>query len=220
MYPRQLTSVVWLHHSFYMKKYIIGKKIGMTQTYTEEGRAVPVTEILISSCTVTQVKTQEKDGYVAVQFGYGLRKEKNMKKPQKGHVKDLGNFAYFREFRVEDPTQYAVGDVLKIDQFAEGELVNVSGTTVGKGFQGVVKRHGFSGSPASHGHKDQLRMPGSIGAGGPQRVFKGTRMGGQMGNVKSTTSNLKIIKINPETNSVFVKGAVPGSRNSLVAIFA
>ncbi len=220
MYPRQLTSVVWLHHSFYMKKYIIGKKIGMTQTYTEEGRAVPVTVISISPCVVTQVKTMEKDGYVAVQFGYGMRKEKNMKKPQKGHVKDLGNFAYFREFRVDDATQYSVGDSLKMDQFAEGELVNVSGTTVGKGFQGVVKRHGFSGSPASHGHKDQLRMPGSIGAGGPQRVFKGTRMGGQMGNVKSTTSNLKIIKIDSETNSVHVKGAVPGPRNSLVSIFA
>lgn len=192
----------------------------MTQTFTAEGKAVPVTEISINTCVITQVKSNEKDGYTAIQVGYGLRKEKNMKKPQKGHVKDLGNFAYFREFRVEDAAQYTVGDVLKIDQFAEGEVVKVSGTTIGKGFQGVVKRHGFSGSPASHGHKDQLRMPGSIGAGGPQRVFKGTRMGGQMGSVKHTTSGLKIVKIDPETNSVYVKGAVPGSRNSLVAIFA
>lgn len=192
----------------------------MTQTFTSEGKVVPVTEISINSCVITQVKSNEKDGYTAIQVGYGVRKEKNMKKPQKGHVKDLGNFAYFREFRVEDAAQYSVGDVLKIDQFTEGEIVKISGTTIGKGFQGVVKRHGFSGSPASHGHKDQLRMPGSIGAGGPQRVFKGTRMGGQMGSVKHTTSGLEIVKINPETNSVYVKGAVPGSRNSLVAIFA
>lgn len=202
-----------------MKKCIIGKKLGMTQTYTETGRMLPITVIAVGSCVVTQVKTKDTDGYTAIQVGFGERKAKNMKKPQQGHVKDRGNFASFREFRIPEDATYTVGDVLKIDQFASGDVVHVAGTSKGKGFQGSVRRHGFSGSPASHGHKDQLRMPGSIGAGGPQRVFKGTRMAGQMGNTKHTTRNLEVIKVDADSNELHIKGAVPGSRNSFVAVY-
>lgn len=191
----------------------------MTQTYTANGRVVPITILSVGPCVVTQIMNQDKDGYSAVQVGYGNRKKKNIAKAQQGHMKDLGSFAQLKEFRVDDNSAYKVGDTLNVEQFEEGEKVKVSGTSKGKGFQGVVKRHGFSGSPASHGHKDQLRMPGSIGATGPQKVFKGTKMAGQMGNKPSTSLNLEIVKVDSDNNELHVKGAVPGARNSLIAVF-
>ncbi len=192
----------------------------MTQVYTDNGVAVPVTVLKAGPCVVTQVKTVDGEGYRSFQIGYGTKKEKNMTKPEKGHLKGNGNFAILREFRFDEEVSHEVGQQLNVDQFEVGEKVKVTGTSKGKGFQGVVKRHGFSGAPASHGHKDQQRMPGSIGATGPQKVFKGTKMGGQMGNVRSTVTNLEVVKVDTENNEIYVKGAVPGARNSYIYISA
>ncbi|MCD4705586.1 50S ribosomal protein L3, partial [bacterium] len=172
--------------------------------------------------------TAEKDGYNAVQVGYGFKKGIN--KPEKGHLKKVLNFAksaskdilsfrYLKEFRV-DKTEFKQGDLLDINSFVVGDKVKVSGISKGKGFQGVVKRHGFKCQPTTHGTKDQVRMPGSIGATGPAHVFKGTKMGGQMGNSKTTVTNLEIVEIDKENNLIKVKGAVPGHRNTLIAIKA
>ncbi len=206
-------------------KYILGKKIEMTQIFTEAGEAAPVTKISAGPCTVVQVKTAEKDGYSAVQFGYGEKKAKNISKPQQNHMKGLGNFRYLREARIstdknrdEHGLDLKRGDVVDISNFNEGEKIQITANSKGKGFQGVVKRHGFHGSPASHGHKDQLRMPGSIGATGPAHVFKGTKMGGHMGDEQVTVKNLEVIKVDAEKNEIYVKGAVPGARNGLVII--
>ncbi|MDP3970403.1 MAG: 50S ribosomal protein L3 [bacterium] len=200
-----------------MKKFIVGKKIEMTQIYNDSGNVVPVTVVDIQPCVVTQVKNKETDGYIAVQVGYGVQKKSRIAKPQQGHTKDVGYFAGFKEFRTAE--EYKVGDKIDVSQFELGDEVKVSGVSKGKGFQGVVKRYGFKGAPKSHGTKDQVRMPGSIGATGPQRVFKGTRMGGQMGNQGSTVSNLTVEKIDIEKNQVYLRGAVPGARNSLVTIY-
>ena len=198
-------------------KFIIAEKIEMTQRFQEDGTAVPVTLLKAEPSTVTQVKTQEKDGYDAVQVGHDEVKKAN--KTLSGHLKSVGKlFRTLKEFRTEGGATLAVGDQVGVSQFAPGEYVKVTGTSKGKGFQGVVKRHGFSGSPASHGHKDQLRMPGSIGATGPARVFKGTRMGGNMGNEQVTVTNLQIVDIDEKTNVIAVKGAVPGARGSQIVI--
>ena len=196
-------------------KYIIGKKQEMTQLWQGDN-VVAVTKITAGPCVVTQVKDEKKDGYKAVQLGYGTRKPKNINKPQKGHFKELGNFAATREFK--DNTEVSVGDNIKVDTFATGDTVDVIGTTKGKGFQGVVKRWGFSGSKKTHGNKDQLRMPGSIGATGPAHVFKGTKMGGRMGGDRQTMKNLEVVEVDEKENVIYIKGAVPGSRNSLVMI--
>ena len=200
-------------------KFIIGKKIEMTQVWQGE-TVVAVTKVKAGRCVVTQVKNIEKDGYSAVQLGFGVRKEKNIKKPQKGHFKKLGNFAKVREFRLsdEEAAKLKTGDMIDISSFAEGDKIQVTSTSKGKGFQGVVKRHGFKGTKKTHGNKDQLRMPGSIGATGPAHVFKGTRMGGRMGGDRVTIKNLEIAGVDLENDILMIKGPVSGARNSLVLV--
>lgn len=200
-------------------KFILGRKIEMTQKFKDDGVVVPVTLIKTEPCVVTQVKTQEKDGYNAIQIGCEV--SKNLSKSLRGHLKDLGDLRSIREFRVDEEKVKELnrGDKIENSIFEEGEMVVVSGITKGRGFQGVVKRHGFSGGPASHGHKDQLRMPGSIGDTGAAKVSKGRRMGGRMGGSQVTVQNLEIIEVNKEQNVLAIKGAVPGHRNSLVLIY-
>jgi len=197
-------------------KFIIGKKIEMTQVWQGD-KVVAVTRVQAGPCVVTQVKNVEKDGYEAIQVGFGVRKEKNINKPQRGHTKGLGNFSAMREFRVE-AGQVKTGDRIEVGTFTVGDGIQVSGVSKGKGFQGVVRRHGFSGSKKTHGNKDQLRMPGSAGATGPAHVFKGMRMGGRMGGDNVTTKNLEIVEVDVENNILSIKGAVPGARNGLVLI--
>lgn len=198
------------------QKFILGKKVEMTQIFEEDGRVVPVTVIEAGPCAVTQVRTEEKDGYNAVQIGFGSKKKAD--KPTAGHLKDMENFRYLKEFRVDSAEGYEKGQKIDASSFEKGEKVDVMGISKGKGFQGVVRRHGFHGSPASHGHKDQLRMPGSIGATEPARVFKGTRMAGHMGTDRTTVKNLKIAAVDAGKGRLMVKGAVPGARNSLVLV--
>lgn len=199
--------------------FIIARKIEMSQEFGADGVVSPVTVLEAGPIVVTQVKNDESDGYSAVQVGFGSRKVKNISKPVQGHLKDLGPFKILKEFRVEnDGGDYKVGQEIKVDIFAPGDYVDATGTSIGKGFAGVVKRHGFHGSPASHGHKDQLRMPGSIGSQDPQHVFKGKRMGGHMGAEKVTTKNLEVVSIDVDNNRINVKGAVPGSNGSIVLL--
>lgn len=190
----------------------------MTQVWKGD-KAIAVTPVLASPCVVSQVKTQEKDSYEALQLAYGIRKEKNIKKPQLGHFKKTGvKPAHVREFRIPGSDTFKIGDVVSVETFSEGDIINVTGVSKGKGFQGVVKRHGFHGFRKTHGNKDQERMPGSIGPKGPAHVFKGTKMGGRMGGERVTTTNLEIISINSEDNIIYIKGAVPGAINGLVMI--
>ena len=197
-------------------KFIIGKKIEMGQAWNEKGEVVPVTWIKATPCQVVQVKTEKKDGYDAVQIGCDEKKRLN--KPMSGHLKGLPKFRYLKEFRVADSGEYEKGQEINVTIFEPGEKVKVSGVSKGRGFQGVVKRHGFSGGPASHGHKDQLRMPGSIGSTDAARVFPGTRMPGHMGAERVTVLNLEIVEVKEKENRLALKGAVPGARNSLIEI--
>jgi len=192
----------------------------MTQKFAPDGAVIPVTKVIAGPCVVVQIKTEKNDGYSAVQLGFGLKKSKNINKPQTGHLKKLGNFRYLREFRIPEAeaAKLALGSKITSQVFQSGDMVKVTGLSKGKGFQGVVRRHGFHGSPATHGHKDQLRMPGSIGAGGNQHVLKGRRMPGQMGDSQVTVLNLEVVEINPENNEIFVKGALPGARNNLLLL--
>ena len=192
----------------------------MTQKFAPDGAVIPVTKVIAGPCVVVQIKTEKNDGYSAVQLGFGLKKSKNINKPQTGHLKKLGNFRYLREFRIPEAeaAKLALGSTITSQVFQSGDMVKVTGLSKGKGFQGVVRRHGFHGSPATHGHKDQLRMPGSIGAGGNQHVLKGRRMPGQMGDSQVTVLNLEVVEINPENNEIFVKGALPGARNNLLLL--
>ena len=198
-------------------KVLLGKKLEMTQVFNENGKVVPVTLIEAGPCTVAAVR-ENPAGVKTKQLGFDTKKSVN--KAQKEEWKDLGSFAIVREFPVGDGEELERGQTLDISLFEVGQNVDVIGTSKGKGFQGVVKRHGFSGSPASHGHKDQLRMPGSIGSTGPQRVFKGTRMAGRMGGKQVTVKNLEVVQIDKARNIIAVKGAVPGSRGSFVTIRA
>ncbi len=198
----------------------------MTQVFNEQGRAIPITLIQAGPCFVTQKKTLDKDGYSAVQIGFGGMKEKKMTKAKKGHLKKCQmsnvkcqNLKYLREFRVDNPEMEA-GQEIKADIFQEGDLVKVVGTSKGKGFAGVVKRHHFAGGPATHGQKHSLRAPGSIGATFPERVPKGRRMAGRMGGERSTVRGLKIIKVDAENNIIAVNGAVPGIRGALLEIMS
>ena len=201
---------------------IIGKKIGMTSVYSAAGKNIPCTVIEAGPCVVTQVRTLEKDGYTAVQLAYGEKKEKNTSKPMQGHFKKAGTtpkrfIAEFHDFE----TEMNLGDVVTITElFNEGENVDVIGTSKGKGFQGVVKRHGFSGvGEASHGQHDRQRAPGSIGGSSyPSRVFKGMRMAGRMGGDRVKMKGLKVVKIFPEKNYILVTGSVPGHNGSIVLI--
>ncbi|MFA4954112.1 MAG: 50S ribosomal protein L3 [Patescibacteria group bacterium] len=196
-------------------KFILAKKLEMSQVFKADGTVVPVTLVQAGPCIVTQVKAKDKDGYVAVQLGF--RSVKKLNKPELGHLKDLQNMQVLREFRLDDTADFARGKAIEAGIFAAGDVVNVVGTSKGKGFQGVVKRHHFHGHPPTHGHKDQERMPGSIGAGGVQHVMKGRRMGGRMGDETVTVKNLEIVEVR-DGGILAVKGAVPGARNSILEI--
>ncbi len=196
--------------------FILAKKIGMTQRFHENGNVIPVTIVEAGPCVITQVKTADKDGYSAVQIGFGIAKRST--KARQGHVKDLPAVQHLKEVRVDDAKDLARGTTIDASTFAVGNVVQVTGTAKGKGFQGVVRRHGFRGGPASHGHKDNLRMPGSVGATFPQHIMKGLRMAGRMGGQKSTVINLDVVEVDKEKNLIALKGAVPGSRGSLLLI--
>lgn len=208
--------LVCVNRTFFMK-FILGKKLNMSQTYSDAGVAIPVTIVSCGPCVVTRTKTKETDGYAAVQIGYGEIKKKRVPKPVLGQLKELGPFRFLREFRVESADMKR-GDAVTVETFAKGDMVDVTGFTKGKGFQGVVKRHGFHGHPKSHGHKDQMRMPGAIGAGGVQRVFKGKRMGGHMGHTQVTVKNLEIVALDAAQGTMSLKGAVPGPNGELLAL--
>lgn len=190
----------------------------MTQKFQADGRVVPVTVVEAGPCTVVQVKSKDKDSYNAVQVGFAIKKGVN--KPLAGHLKNLENFRYLKEFRLDNVENFARAKVFDVSSFSAGDNLKVTATSKGKGFQGVVRRHGFHGSPATHGHKDQHRMPGSVGATDSARVFKGTRMGGHMGTDTVTVKNLELIEVDVDKNLLYIKGAVPGSRNALVTIWA
>jgi large subunit ribosomal protein L3 len=200
---------------------IIGRKLGMTQIFGDGGAAVPVTVVEAGPCPVLQVKSEESNGYAALQLGFGAQTAKRTTRAEAGHAAKAGiDFApaTLREFRVESTDGFEVGQKLTVDQFQAGDKVKVTGTTKGRGFQGVVKRHGFRGRPASHGHPKK-RNPGTLGPGtNPSRVIKGKKMPGQMGAAQQTVRNLRIERVDAERNLVYIRGAVPGARNSLVFI--
>ena len=197
---------------------LIGRKLGMTQIFDDSGLARPVTVIEAGPCVVTQVRSADKDGYEAVQLGFGI--SKNLNKPQQGHVRASGHLVKtLREFKADDYTAVAVGQVFKVDTFAVGDVIDVTGTSKGRGFQGVMKRHGFSGGPASHGQSDRERAPGSIGSSAtPGRVFKGMKMAGHMGNERVTVQNLKVLRVDAERNLLLVEGSVPGPNTGTLLI--
>ncbi len=190
----------------------------MTQVWSGD-HVWGVTPVQVGPCTITQIRLKEKDGYSALQLAYGVRKEKNINKPQLGHYKKTGvKPTFVKEFRVDDTSSFKEGDVISAGTFSAGDIVSVTATSKGRGFQGVVKRHHFAGGRKTHGNKDQERMPGSIGPKGPAHVFKGTRMGGRMGGERVTVSNLEIISVDEENNVIFLKGAVPGAINTFVMV--
>ena len=196
---------------------IIGRKLGMTQIFRENGKVEAVTAVEAGPCTVVQIKTSEKEGYNAVQFGFG--ESKRLNSPRRGHLKGLGEFRHIREFRVDDTESVEVGDKVDVSMFEEGDLVDVTGISKSKGFAGVVKRHGFAGGPKTHGQSDRHRHPGSIGAtSSPGRVLKGTRMAGRMGNDRVTVRGLEVRRADVDRNLLLVKGAIPGYKNGLLLI--
>ncbi|MEY4573052.1 MAG: hypothetical protein RLZ10_2322 [Bacteroidota bacterium] len=199
---------------------LIGKKVGMTSIYSAEGKALPCTIIEAGPCVVTQVKTTEKDGYEAVQIAFGSRKEKNTPKALIGHFKKANTSPKMKLVEFKGFDNVSLGDEIKVDLFEEGEFIDVTGTSKGKGFQGVVRRHNFGGvGQATHGQHNRLRAPGSIGACSyPARVFKGMRMAGQMGNKRVNQSNLQVLKVLAERNIIIVKGSIPGANGSTVTI--
>ncbi|MBI1888371.1 MAG: 50S ribosomal protein L3 [Candidatus Spechtbacteria bacterium] len=203
-------------------KFLLGKKIEMTQVFSDGGKVIPVTLVEAGPVVVTQIRTKEKDGYQAVQVGFG--KKKHLTKSIKGHLKNLGDFRWLREYKIVDslkngePTIPKVGEKIDVSIFKEGNTVGVRGISKGKGFQGVVKRHGFKGMKATHGTKEKYRAPGAIGSRFPQHVRKGKRMGGRMGHERVTRRAVEIVKIDVENNLLALKGAIPGPRGSLVEI--
>ncbi|MEK7482083.1 MAG: 50S ribosomal protein L3 [Patescibacteria group bacterium] len=205
-----------------MMPFILGKKLKMSQIWKND-KAIPVTLIQAGPAKITQIRTKEKDGYSAVQIGFDATK-KRLNKPLQGHLKDLGNFKHLKEFRIDGERQaisdkeYKVSDILDVSQFQEGAKVKISGLDKGRGFQGVVKRHGFHGGPQTHGQKNRLRAPGSIGSTAPQRVIKGRKMAGHMGQERTSVKNLEIVSIDKDKNILMVKGAVPGARGTLLEI--
>lgn len=199
-------------------KFILGTKVAMSQIFDANGNVVPVTVVNSGALTITQIKTTENDGYSAIQVGYGDRKEKNISKPVLGHLKGLGNFRYLREVRLNAPTEMKVGDKIELSTLKEGDVVEVSGITKGKGFQGVVKRHGFHGGPRTHGQKHSEHEPGSISGGLRTGTRKGMRMAGRMGGERLTVKNLKIVQIDAEKNEILISGAIPGRRGTLIEI--
>jgi large subunit ribosomal protein L3 len=201
-----------------MTKFMLGTKGKMTQIFDEKGVVHAATLVSATPMTVTQVKSAEKDGYASVQIGIGARREKNVAKAQRGHLKDLSLVRTMREFPIEGEAKR--GDTIDISIFVPGDVVEVSAISKGKGFQGVVKRHGFSGGPRSHGQKNKERAPGSIGGGGRAggRVVKGMRMAGRMGNERITVRNLRVLQVDKDTNTLVISGAIPGRPGTLVEI--
>lgn len=205
-----------------MKKGLIGRKLGMTQVFDEEGRVIPVTVVELGPCPVVALKTEDKDGYSAVQLGFGKRKAKNVSKAVRGHLRAAGledtPTQIIREVRLESDSEVAVGDVLKADIFSKDEFVDVTGRTKGRGFQGVVKRWRFGGGRASHGG-GWRRKPGSIGmCVSPAKVYKGRKMPGHMGNVQRTAQNLRVVDVRPDEDVILVKGAIPGPSGAMVMV--
>jgi large subunit ribosomal protein L3 len=195
----------------------LGKKIGMTQIFREDGRVVPVTIIEAGPCVVTQVKTKGTDGYEAVQLGFGDVKRRN--KPLSGHLKDSRLSRYLREVTADDTSEFQVGQTIGVGIFQAGEKIDVIGRSKGRGFAGVMKRWGFAGGPRTHGQSDRARAPGSIGGGTtPGKVYKGLKMGGHMGNRRITVKGLEIIEVDEERNLLLIKGGIPGAPNGLVQI--
>ena len=201
---------------------LIGRKVGMTRVFSEQGESIPVTVIEAGPCYISQIKTPEKDGYSAVQIGFKEKKESRATKPQLGHfakasLKPMYHLKEFRDFILEK--EIKLGEEVGVDVFVPGDTVFVSGKSKGKGFQGVMKRHGFHGGQKTHGQSDRMRAPGSIGqASYPSRVMKGKKMAGRMGNKRVTTKSLRIVKVVPEQNLVLIRGVVPGSINSIIEI--
>ena len=200
-------------------KGILGKKIGMTQIFTEHGEVIPVTVVEAGPVVVTQIKTTENDGYTAIQVGFGDAKEKSLNKPQKGHLAAANTLKkHLKEFRVDSVEGYTVGQEIKADLFAAGELIDVTGISKGKGFQGPIKRHGQSRGPETHGSRYH-RRPGSMGACSyPGRVFKNKKLAGHMGSVKVTVQNLEVVRVDADKNFILVKGAIPGAKGSVVTL--
>jgi large subunit ribosomal protein L3 len=200
-----------------MAEAIFGRKVGMTQVFSSGGEARGVTVVEAGPCVVTQIKTKEKDGYDAIQLGFGQRKQLNL--PMRGHLRQLGSFRHLQEVRVNDPNDYELGQSLGANLFEEGDIVHVVGTSKGRGFAGGVKRHHFHGGPKTHGQSDRHRAPGSIGSGTtPGRVRKGLRMAGHMGDERVTVKNLRIFEANAERGVLLIEGSVPGGVNGLVRI--
>lgn len=201
-----------------MTKFILGKKVNMVQYFEDDGTVVPATLVNAGPMFVTQLKNLEKDGYNAIQVGFEEQKKERATKSHLGHIK-TGAYKHLYEFRDEN-LDLNIGDAITIEKFEKGDTVVVSGISKGKGFQGVVKRHGFKGGRRSHGQKHSEREPGSIGIGGIQRVFKGTRMGGRMGGDRITVKNLKVVSVDKENNQILIKGAIPGRRGTLIEIIS
>ncbi len=200
-----------------MVQGIIGKKLGMGQIFADDGKVEALTAIEAGPCVVIQVKTRDKEGYNAAQLGFG--ESKRLNSPQKGHLKKLGQFKHLQEFRLADTGDIKIGDKIDVSLFKEGDLVNITGVSKGKGFAGVVKRHHFAGGPKTHGQSDRHRAPGSIGSTtSPGRVLKGMRMAGHMGNRRVTVQHLQVYKTDPERNLLLIRGAVPGAKNGLLLI--
>jgi large subunit ribosomal protein L3 len=201
---------------------LIGKKIGMSNIFNTLGELIPVTVIQAGPCKVVSVRSKDKDGYEALQLGYGEKKEKKVNKPAAGYLKknNLTASSVLKEFKFPSVSEFKIGDEVKVDLFKEGENIKVRGVSKGKGFQGVMRRHNFGGvGGTTHGQSDRLRAPGSVGSSSyPSRIFKGQRMAGRMGHTNVTVTNLKIVKIVPEQNLILVKGAVPGAINSIVEL--
>ncbi|GLW65608.1 50S ribosomal protein L3 [Actinomadura rubrobrunea] len=203
------------------RKGVLGEKLGMTQVFDDEGRIVPVTVVQAGPCVVTQIRTQDKDGYSAVQLGYGQIDPRKVNKPRAGHFEKAGVTPrrYLAEIRTDDASEYELGQEITVSVFEAGQKVDVTGTSKGKGTAGVMKRHGFGGLGASHGTQRKHRSPGSIGGcATPGRVFKGLRMAGRHGNARTTVQNLTIHAIDPEKNLLLIKGAVPGPNGGLVMV--
>lgn len=199
-------------------KFILGRKLNMTQVFDKDGMVQPATVVEATPVVVTQVKTAKTDGYTAVQIGSVEKKIEKLNKALQGHLKNTGGFAMLREFRTDTESDMKIGDKIDLSSFAEGDVIEVSSISKGKGFQGVVKRHGFGGGPRTHGQKHSEREPGSIGGGLRNKVPKKMRMGGRMGSDRVTVKNLKVLHIDLENGLVFVKGAIPGRRGTPVEI--
>ena len=200
-----------------MLRGFLGKKVGMSRVFREDGRVVPVTMIQAGPCSITQIKTNDTDGYEAVQLGFDPVKKLN--RPKSGHFKGNPLTRYLREVKADDVSEFTLGQQIKVDIFEPGEMVDVIGKSKGRGFAGVMKRHGFGGGPRTHGQSDRARAPGSIGGGTtPGKVFKGLKMAGHMGNARITVKNLEVVQVDPERNLIFLKGGVPGAPNGLLLI--